>query len=69
MEDMDGSEDGSGADHDVLCFKQRTEKSTGGEVILMQWSPTMDLLAAALADHSVRPWRHFSVSNLHSIQR
>ena len=45
---------------EVLCFKQRTEKSAGGEVILMQWSPTMDLLAAALADHSVRHSYPFS---------
>lgn len=36
-----------------LCYKQRLEKSTGGEVLLMEWSPTMDLLAVALADHSV----------------
>lgn len=39
----------------VLRYKQRLEKSTGGEVVLMEWSPTMDLLAVALADHSVRP--------------
>ncbi len=38
---------------ETLCYKQRLEKSTGGEVVLMQWSPTMDLLAIALADHSV----------------
>ncbi len=38
----------------TLCYRQRLEKTTGGEVILMEWSPTMDLLAAALADHSVR---------------
>ena len=35
-----------------LCFKQRAEKSTGGEVILMEWSPTMDILALAFSDHS-----------------
>lgn len=38
----------------VLRYRQRLEKSTGGEVVLMEWSPTMDLLAVALADHSVR---------------
>lgn len=38
----------------VLRYRQRLEKSTGGDVILMEWSPTMDLLAVALADHSVR---------------
>ncbi len=36
-----------------LCYKQRLEKFTGGEVVLMQWCPTMDLLAIAMADHSV----------------
>ncbi|KAL5516648.1 hypothetical protein EMCRGX_G002035 [Ephydatia muelleri] len=34
-------------------YRQRAEKSTGGDMTLMQWSPTMDLLAAAYADHSV----------------
>ena len=43
---------------ETLCYKQRAEKSTGGEIVLMQWSPTMDLLAAALADHSVRHYLH-----------
>lgn len=38
----------------VLHYRQRLEKSTGGEVKLMEWSPTMDLLAVAMADHSVR---------------
>ena len=37
----------------VLRYRQRLEKSTGGEVQLMEWSPTMDLLAVVLADHSV----------------
>ena len=37
-----------------MRFKQRTERSTEGEVTLMEWSPTMDVLALALADHSVR---------------
>lgn len=55
---MDGSRDGSGSGSEapvpqVLRYKQRLEKSTGGEVVLMEWSPTMDLLAVALADHSV----------------
>ncbi len=48
MEASDGESDGGG-----LCYKQRLEKFTGGEVVLMQWCPTMDLLAIALADHSV----------------
>lgn len=53
---MEG-EDESSADSEgpqTLCFKQRLEKSTGGEVVLMEWSPTMDLLAAVFKDHSVR---------------
>ena len=38
----------------ALRYRQRLEKSTGGgEVVLMEWSPTADLLAVALADHSV----------------
>lgn len=37
----------------VLRYRQRLEKSTGGEVVLMEWSPTADLLAVALGDHSV----------------
>lgn len=49
-----GVESEQGPEEDVLCFKQRTEKSTGGDIILMEWSPTIDLLASALADHSVR---------------
>jgi len=36
-----------------LCFKERAEKSTGGEVVLLEWSPTMDILALAFSDHSV----------------
>ena len=35
------------------CFKQRLEKSTGAEMILMEWSPVADLLAAAFSNHSV----------------
>ena len=38
---------------EVLNYRQRLEKSTGGEIILMKWSPTMDLLAATFADNSV----------------
>lgn len=36
-----------------LCFQLRDTKPTGGDFQLMVWSPKMDLLAAALADHSV----------------
>ena len=52
---MEESADVSGAAStgEVLCYRQRVEKSTGGEITLMQWSPTMDLLAAAFADNSV----------------
>ena len=39
---------------EVLSYRQRLEKPTGGEIVLMQWSPTMDLLAATFADNSVR---------------
>lgn len=39
--------------HEVLGYRQRLEKPTG-EVILMKWSPTMDLLAATFAERSVR---------------
>lgn len=38
---------------EVLSYRQRLEKSTGGEIVLMKWSPTMDLLAATFADNSV----------------
>lgn len=37
-----------------LCFQLRETKPSGGDIQLMEWSPKMDLLAAALADHSVR---------------
>ena len=37
----------------ALRYRQRLEKSSGGDAVLMEWSPTMDLLAVALADHSV----------------
>ena len=38
---------------EALCYRMQAEKSTGGEVVLMAWSLSMDLLAAALSDHSV----------------
>ena len=38
-----------------LCYKQRLEKSTGAEMVMMKWSPVADLLAAAFTDHSVSP--------------
>ena len=38
---------------ETLNYKQRLEKSTGGELVLMKWSPVADLLAAAFSDHSV----------------
>ena len=38
---------------EVLCYKQRLEKSTGPEICLMKWSPVADLLAASCSDHSV----------------
>lgn len=37
-----------------LRFQLRDTKPSGGDIQLMEWSPKMDLLAAALADHSVR---------------
>ena len=37
-----------------LCFQLRETKPSGGDIQLMEWSPKMDLLAAAMADHSVR---------------
>lgn len=37
-----------------LCYRQRKEHSTGGEIMLMKWSPTMDVIALAFADNSVR---------------
>lgn len=38
---------------ETLCYKQRAEKSIGGEMVLMKWSPVADLLAAAFSDRSV----------------
>ena len=43
---------------EVLSYRQRLEKPAGGEIVLMKWSPTMDLLAATFADNSVR-YTHF----------
>ena len=37
-----------------LCYRQRAEKAAGGEVVSMQWSPTMDVIVLAFSDHSVR---------------
>lgn len=39
---------------EVLSYRQRLEKPAGGEIVLMKWSPTMDLLVATFADKSVR---------------
>ena len=36
-----------------LCYKQRAEKPSAGEITLMEWSPTMDVIALAFADFSV----------------
>jgi hypothetical protein len=38
---------------EALAYRQRLEKPAGGEIVLMKWSPTMDLLAASFADNSV----------------
>ena len=52
---MDAVEDSTVEEEEEgLCYRQRAEKSTGGEMRQMQWSPTQDLLAAAFADNSVR---------------
>ena len=39
---------------ETLGYRQRLEKPAGGDLVLLQWSPTMDLLAATFADNSVR---------------
>ena len=36
-----------------LCYKLRSEKTLSGEIIAVQWSPKMDLIAFALGDGSV----------------
>ena len=41
-------------EEEKLCYRQRAEKATGGEVVLIHWSPAMDVVALAFADHSVR---------------
>ena len=47
---MDGEEE----EQEKLCYRQRAEKAAGGEVVNMQWSPTMDVIALAFSDNSVR---------------
>lgn len=42
-----------GDEDEVLFYRQRLDKAAGGEVTLLQWSPTMDVLALAFADQSV----------------
>ncbi len=51
--EVDSSSPAASEPPPALRYKQRLEKSSGGEAVLMEWSPTMDLLAIALADHSV----------------
>lgn len=54
---------------DVLCYRQRAEKSTGGQMVHMAWSPTMDVLAASFADRSVgRAVCSLSVSSACAVQ-
>ncbi|XP_065911804.1 anaphase-promoting complex subunit 4-like [Dysidea avara] len=36
-----------------LCFKLSSEKSSPGDIVALQWSPKMDLLAMAMKDGSV----------------
>lgn len=40
-----------------LCYKQRAEKPSAGEITLMEWSPTMDVIALAFADFSIALYR------------
>ena len=49
MDSMDTDESSS-----KPCYKLRSEKTLYGEVIAVQWSPKMDLIAFALKDGSVR---------------
>ena len=52
---MEGELDASSAgEARALSYRQRLEKLAGGDVVLMKWSPTMDLLAATFADNTVR---------------
>lgn len=41
-----------------LCFKLSSEKSSPGDIVALQWSPKMDLLAMAMKDGSVRVMYH-----------
>ena len=50
---MEEDEDSENVSETNFCYKQRLEKSTGAEMVLMRWSPVADLLAAAFSDHSV----------------
>ena len=43
-----------------LCYKQRADKPSGGEVALLKWSPTMDVIAIAFSDNSVSSLRNFA---------
>lgn len=47
--------DTSTASEGILCYKLRTEKSSGGgaEISLLEWSPTMDVIAIAFTDRTV----------------
>ena len=42
-------------DEEQLSYKLRAEKSLNVQVLLMSWSPKMDVIALGLADNSVRP--------------
>ena len=41
-------------EEEKLCYKLRGEKPAGGEVSFLEWSPTMDVIAIAFSDNSVR---------------
>lgn len=59
--DTTSTSEGGGTGHEEeenLCYKLRSEKSSGGgggggEIAMLEWSPTMDVVAIAFADHSV----------------
>ncbi len=53
MEEEEEADRSAASANEPLCYRQRAEKSTGGEMVLMAWSPTMDVLASAFADRSV----------------
>ena len=59
--EQDADEGGSEGEAETLSYRQRLEKQAGGDLVLMQWSPTMDLLAATHADNSVNVTFAFSV--------